>query len=162
MGNLSNDWNNAFSCNFETDEDVIEFISERIDTNDFEDSYVDAGGYGEPNEMFKVTASDKRTQLIDFLDYLVERKDRLENALKVYEDLESNEMLIKLPCKIGDIVYRVVSGFEPIREETVLSFEFNGYFVITITEYGRYLELDKIAFLTREEAENELIKLMKL
>lgn len=79
-----------------------------------------------------------------------------------YENLEEQGLLIKPQCKIGDTVYRVVSGFEPIREEKVLSFEYNGYFVITVTEYGRYLELDKIAFLTKEEAENKLHNNMKL
>lgn len=72
---LNDDWYYAFRCNFETEEDVIEFIFERLNTDDFEDSYIDAGGYyGEPNEMFKLTADDKRQLLYDFMIYLVNRE----------------------------------------------------------------------------------------
>ena len=71
MAKLNNDWWHGFGGSFETEEDVIEFIFERIDTKDFEDSYIDAGGYGEPNEMFKQTANDKRNLLYDFMMNLV-------------------------------------------------------------------------------------------
>lgn len=67
MAKLSNEWWNTFGGAFEEEEDVIEFIIERIDTSEFEDSYIDAGGYGEPNEMFKITAEDKREQLYQFM-----------------------------------------------------------------------------------------------
>ena len=68
---LNDDWYHGFRGCFETQEDVIEFIYEHLDTHDFEDSYVDAGGYGEPNEMFKVTADDKKQLLYDFMMELV-------------------------------------------------------------------------------------------
>jgi len=71
MAKLDNDWHHAFRGCFETEEDVIEFIYEHLNTSDFEDSYVDAGGYGEPNEMFKVTANDKKAMLYDFMMELV-------------------------------------------------------------------------------------------
>lgn len=82
MGKLTNDWWNGFQGSFETDEDVIEFIFERINTKDFEDSYIDVGGHGgEPNELMKYTVEEKRETISDYLNYLVERKDRLEENL---------------------------------------------------------------------------------
>ena len=73
IAKLNNDWWHAFRGCFEN---VIEFIFERLNTSDFEDSYVDAAGYGEPNEMFKVTAQDKRNTLYDFMMELVERGEK--------------------------------------------------------------------------------------
>lgn len=72
---LNDDWFHAFQGSFEDEEDVIEFIFERLDTSDFEDSYIDAAGFGEANEIFKVTANDKRSLLYDFMMGLVERKE---------------------------------------------------------------------------------------
>lgn len=71
MAKLNNDWRYAFGGLFQTEEDVIEFIFERLDTSDFEDSYIDVVGYGEPNEMSKQTAEDKRQLLYEFMMELV-------------------------------------------------------------------------------------------
>ena len=73
MAKLNDNWWNAFRGCFETEEDVIEFIFERLNTSGFEDSYNDMGGYGEPNEMFKMTAEDKKQVLYDFMMELVDR-----------------------------------------------------------------------------------------
>ena len=70
MARLNDDWFYGFGGSFQDEEDVIEFIFERLNTDDFEDSYVDAGGYGEPNEMFKRTAEDKRESLYNFMMWL--------------------------------------------------------------------------------------------
>lgn len=64
---LTDDWGNAFGGSFETEEDVFEFIYERLNTSDFEDSYIDVGGHGECNEYVKVSVSDKREMLHDFM-----------------------------------------------------------------------------------------------
>lgn len=74
MARLNDDWWHAFRGCFQDEEDVVEFIFERLNTSDFEDSYNDATGYGEPNEMFIVTAQDKRNLLYDFMMELVEKK----------------------------------------------------------------------------------------
>lgn len=73
MAKLRNDWWHAFKGSFETEEDVIEFIYERLDTSDFEDSYIDMGGCGEPNESFKQSAEDKRVLLYDFMMGLISK-----------------------------------------------------------------------------------------
>lgn len=82
MGKLTSDWFHAFQASFETDDDITEFIFERINTKDFEDSYVNVGGHsGEPNECIKYTAEEKRETVSDYLTYIVERKDKLEDYL---------------------------------------------------------------------------------
>lgn len=73
MAKLNDDWFHTFRGSFEDEEDVIEFIFERLDTSDFEDSYIDAGGYGEPNEMFKYTKEDKKNALYDFMMGLIDK-----------------------------------------------------------------------------------------
>ncbi len=67
MAKLDNGWWNAFRGSFETEEDVIEFIFENLTTKGWEDSYIDMGGRGEPNEMFKQTVEDKKDLLYDFM-----------------------------------------------------------------------------------------------
>lgn len=73
MAKLSSTWFHAFQGCFETEEDIIEFIFEKLDTSDFEDSYIDFVGYGEPNETFKVTAEDKIETLHDFMLSLIDK-----------------------------------------------------------------------------------------
>ncbi len=71
MAKLDSDWWYGFGGSFQTEEDVIQFIFENIDTSKWEDSYVDVVGYGEPNEMFKQTVEDKKELLYDFTMSLV-------------------------------------------------------------------------------------------
>lgn len=76
MARLNDDWCRRFRGTFQDEEDVIEFIFERLNTDNFEDSYIDVAGYGEPNEMFTQTEDDKRQLLYDFMMWLVNnRKD---------------------------------------------------------------------------------------
>jgi hypothetical protein len=67
MAKLNSDWYNAFRGCFETEEDVIELIFESINTKGWSDSFVDAVGFGEPNEMFKQTKDDKKELLYEFM-----------------------------------------------------------------------------------------------
>lgn len=60
---------------FKDVDDFIEFIWDRVDTSDFEDSYTSTVVNAEPNELFKVTASDKREQLYDLFVEMITRKN---------------------------------------------------------------------------------------
>jgi len=71
---------------FKDVDDFIEFIWDRVDTSDFEDSYTSLVANAEPNELFKVTASDKREQLHDLFVEMITR-ECLKN--------DRNEMIIK-------------------------------------------------------------------
>lgn len=68
---IPKEWQDVFK---DVDE-FIEFIWDRVDTSDFEDSYTSPVINAEPNELFKVTASDKREQLYDLFVEMVKRKN---------------------------------------------------------------------------------------
>ena len=64
---LTDYWWDAFRGSFETEDDVFDYIFDRVDTSDFEDSYIDAGAHGDCNELVKINASDKRNTMYDFM-----------------------------------------------------------------------------------------------
>ncbi len=97
----------------------------------------------------------------------------LREALKQYEDLEEEGKLQKLPCAVGDTVYRVNKGAEkPVIAMTVLEIG-----TITLKPYGLVIQLkcrdnadkgetyyfnddfNKNVFFSREKAEAALKKL---
>lgn len=86
-----------------------------------------------------------------------------------YEDLEDQGLLVRLPCKVGDTVYRVNAGAkQPIIPMTVSEIHFLCYKneravrfdTIGKEDMGescyRLEDIGKIVFLTREEAEKKL------
>lgn len=90
-----------------------------------------------------------------------------------YEDLEEQGRLIKLPCKVGDIIYRVNAGAkEPVIKMRVLQVNYKQLHkdrtIIRIDamddndmrESCYFLEdIGKTAFLTKPEAEAKLKEL---
>jgi hypothetical protein len=95
--------------------------------------------------------------------------DKILTKLAVYEDLEEQGLLVRLPCKIGDTVYRVNAGAkQPIIPMTVSEIHFLCYknertvrFDAIDKEYMgescyRLEDIGRIVFLTHEEAEKKL------
>lgn len=91
--------------------------------------------------------------------------------LKDYEDAEEQGRLVKLPCKVGDVVYfahhdRVISS-EVLSEKYHAEAENHGVFIrerLTIDVEGVSAEIDfgdigKTVFLTKSEAEAKLKEL---
>lgn len=89
--------------------------------------------------------------------------------LAEYEQLEEHGLLVRLPCKVGDTVYRVNAGAkQPIIPMTVSEIHFLCYKneravrfdAIGKEDMGescyRLEDIGKIVFLTREEAEKKL------
>lgn len=89
-----------------------------------------------------------------------------------YEDLEEQGLLVRLPCKVGDTVYRVNAGAkQPIIPMTVSEIHFLCYKneravrfdAIGKEDMGescyRLEDIGRIVFLTREEAEKKLDEL---
>lgn len=80
-----------------------------------------------------------------------------------YKDLEEQELLIKLPCKVGDIVYSIQNGCNTIEPITIDEIKlknkyqrvFSNSVIIEFSDFG------KTVFLTREAAEKELERLNK-
>lgn len=88
--------------------------------------------------------------------------------LATYEDLEEQGLLVRLPCKVGDTVYRVNAGAkQPIIPMTVSEIHFLCYKneravrfdTIGKEDMGescyRLEDIGRIVFLTREEAEKK-------
>lgn len=95
--------------------------------------------------------------------------DKILTKLAVYEDLEEQGLLVRLPCKVGDTVYRVNAGAkQPIIPMTVSEIHFLCYKneravrfdAIGKEDMGescyRLEDIGRIVFLTREEAKKKL------
>lgn len=95
--------------------------------------------------------------------------DKILTKLAVYEDLEEQGLLVRLPCNVGDTVYRVNAGAkQPIIPMTVSEIHFLCYKneravrfdAIGKEDMGescyRLEDIGRIVFLTREEAEKKL------
>lgn len=92
---------------------------------------------------------------------------KLAEKLKDYEDAEENGLLLRLPCKVGDIVWEVNAERKIISKfviESITTYPCNVIqFNWTLLE-GIYknvvgfskAELGKTVFLTKEEAEDKL------
>lgn len=93
----------------------------------------------------------------------------MQKELKKYKDLEEQGLLVRLPCKVGDTVYRVNAGAkQPIIPMTVSEIHFLCYKneravrfdAIGKEDMGescyRLEDIGRIVFLTREEAEKKL------
>lgn len=98
--------------------------------------------------------------------------DKILTKLAVYEDLEEQGLLVRLPCKIGDTVYRVNAGAkQPIIPMTVSEIHFLcckneravRFDAIGKEDMGescyRLEDIGRIVFLTHEEAVNKLEEL---
>lgn len=97
-----------------------------------------------------------------------EEIDAVYRKLKDYEDAEEQGLLLRLPCKVGDVLYfahhdRVISS-EVLSAKYHVEAENYGVFIrerLTIDVEGVSAEIDfcdigKTVFLTREEAEAKL------
>ena len=100
-----------------------------------------------------------------------EREYRVLDKLADYEDLEEQGLLVRLPCKVGDTVWDIDTGYpEPYK---ITAFSYGCHDLVgfgcddDITFYytsfrrqtaGAFLlsEIGKTVFLTREEAEKKL------
>jgi hypothetical protein len=101
-----------------------------------------------------------------------EERKRLKTALEKlanYEDLEEQGLLVRLPCKVGDILFRINKGARnPIIKMKVshITIKSKSYSIKAIEEdYGEVLfsnnVIGKTVFLTREDAEKKLEEMIK-
>ena len=91
----------------------------------------------------------------------------MQKELKEYKDLEEQGLLVRLPCKVGDIVYKIAAianhSVIPMNVLEIHSLCYNNERTImfnTIGDMGescyRSEDIGEIVFLTREEAERKL------
>lgn len=80
-----------------------------------------------------------------------------------YENLEEQDRLVKLPCKVGDTLYRLVPNlYREYVEIKIAQFVINKNGIYFITNKGVSWSIDKIGktvFLTKSEAEAKLKEL---
>lgn len=87
--------------------------------------------------------------------------------LATYEDLEEQGLFVRLPCKVGDVVYVPTRNFISELRIIMISVDMHGTYFRWMLNSGIYPNLDgfsgsklgKTVFLTREEAEKKLEEL---
>ena len=109
----------------------------------------------------------------EFLNNCYDRK--IYNKLREYEDAEEQGLLIRLPCKVADTIFRINPyAKEPIISMKVLQIRFvelysgNSFLridAINDEDMGEFCyfknDIGKTVFLTREEAEAALAEMNK-
>ncbi len=134
--------------------EMMERLTERIKRLQKDDLIVYTNGKYEDTIPAEMTNDDIRAVLKKLADY---------------EDLEEQGLLVRLPCKVGDTVYRVDAGAkQPIIPMTVSEIHFLCYKneravrfdAIGKEDMGescyRLEDIGRIVFLTHEEAEKKL------
>ena len=79
-------------------------------------------------------------------DYIIS----VQEKLREYEDLDEQGLLLRLPCKIGDIVYMIINQRDNY-DDTI-------YQIVSATmfELSMIDNIGKTVFLTQAEAEQKL------
>lgn len=93
-----------------------------------------------------------------------EEIDVVYRKLKDYEDAEEQGLLLRLPCKVGDIVYKVNKASKKISKHRVLKIEIEKMEGTDFTTQIWFENYDftfahrfgEVIFFTREEAEAKL------
>ena len=83
----------------------------------------------------------------------------IANRLAEYEDMEEQGLLLRLPCKVGDTIYRCGDPIKKIYEWQIAYVEvYEDETVFVDDSDNTFVEADigKTVFLTREEAEKVL------
>lgn len=83
----------------------------------------------------------------------------IRERLKEYEDMEEEGKLLKIPCKVGDTVYTACSW--GIETGVVGSIEIMKDHIFVNNIHGEMIGKADNIFLTREKAEEEMIKRYK-
>lgn len=88
----------------------------------------------------------------------------MQKELKEYEDLETQGLLVRLPCKVGDTVYVPTRVLVSEFKITAIFCDIHGTYFYWLFYCGIYertsgfseCDIGKTVFLTREEAEKKL------
>lgn len=100
--------------------------------------------------MDRLTNRDKEIPtLFDNAEYWLQAYFKLKD----YENAEEQGLLLRLPCKVGDIVYCIINQRDNY-DDTI-------YQIVSATSFGLSMidNIGKTVFLTREEAEQKLKKI---
>lgn len=108
------------------------------------------------NNNIELVINESRVRIKDTDTLAVAKK------LKEYEDMEEQDRLLKLPCKVGEIVYYINPNKNTINELVVYSFDIRPLQHFACDYMGARLNFNqfgKTIFLTKEEAKAAMDKL---
>lgn len=108
------------------------------------------------NNNIELVINESRVRIKDTDTLAVAKK------LKEYEDMEEQDRLLKLPCKVGEIVYYINPNKNTINELVVYSFDIRPLQHFACDYMGARLNFNqfgKTVFLSKEEAEAVINKL---
>ena len=111
------------------------------------------GGY-----LINMPPKNNENDLTAHMEYL----GKVSAKLGEYEDLEEQEMLIRLPCKVGDTVYFPNKTWKRVFEKSVISISFDGKTTWTRCGDGICYLFGEEVFKTKEEAEQALAKMKEV
>lgn len=96
----------------------------------------------ETQEIFKKKMLKEAREHKQFAEWLEE--------FKQYKEAEEQGLLLKLPCKVGDTVYKIINQRD--------SFDDRPYKIVTAVSFNLSMieEINKSVFLTQEQAEEVL------
>ncbi len=93
------------------------------------------------------------------LDNIAERLANCEQRLKHYESLEEKGLLLKLPCKVGDLVWSIKTNEVILHEIVSIEITKNGVCFVSRYPFCTLEDFGKTVFLTQAEAEEALKRL---
>ena len=108
------------------------------------------------NNNIELVINESRVRIKDTDTLAVAKK------LKEYQDMEEQDRLLKLPCKVGEIVYYINPNKNTINELVVYSFDIRPLQHFACDYMGARLNFNqfgKTVFLTKEEAKAAMDKL---
>lgn len=117
-------------------------------------------------EDIGLTPTEIKYFLKDFGITVTKRNRELIKELQEYRSLKVEGRLIKLPCKVGDMVYEAnitrniissyrVTSIVVMADSTYYNWELVKEIYSNLNGFNE-LEIDEVVFLTREEAEKTL------
>lgn len=116
----------------------------------------------ERKRNFNGTAISKKS-MIDREGYptVSDYASKVLTKLADYEDAEEQGLLLRLPCKLGDIAYEITGATTRGYDWKYLTYE-KAYIHGTVFNLSRLHDIGKTIFLTKEEAEEKLKELKEM
>lgn len=143
---------------FETDIDARELTRQLLkDYADGDDAFVDDDDFDEEMLELLMYGTSTTEGLIALFYRNMWAMADLRERLKEYEDADEQGLLLRLPCKVGDKVWRVfnVNGREPV----ISSFEFTlSYYENWEREFGKTIFTSKEAAIEAANIKYEYVE----
>ena len=125
-------------------DDFIKRAKEKVEEYKYRAGFFESGN---PLNTACIKTAKDHEQLAEWLE-----------KFKEYKQLDEQGRLIKLPCKVGDIVYEITGATTRGYDWKYLTYE-KAYVHGTVFNLGRLNDIGKTVFLKKSEAEAKLKEL---